>query len=71
MPVAMPFAEVLEIVDRLTLDEQNSLMAIVNRRLAEKRRQAIVDDVREASEDYRTGKCQPTTPEQLLKDVLS
>ncbi len=45
MERSQPFAEVLEAVDQLSRDEQETLVAIVQRRMAERGRKQLAADV--------------------------
>jgi hypothetical protein len=42
----MPFGEVLEAVDRLTPEEQEALAAMIHRRLAERGRKQLAEEIR-------------------------
>jgi hypothetical protein len=48
MERTQPFAAVLEAVDQLSSDEQKTLVAIVQRRMAERGRKPLAADVQEA-----------------------
>jgi hypothetical protein len=65
------FAEVLEAVGKLSLDEQQTLLVIVRHRLAEQGRKRLAQDVREAREEFAKGRCDPTTAKDLMKEILS
>jgi ribosome recycling factor len=65
------FAEILEAACELTLEEQEDLIGILQNRLRESRRATIVKDVRSATEEFAQGKCQPVTPLELMKEILS
>ena len=71
MPNAMPFAEVVEAVDQLSLDEQETLIALFHRRLAQAGRQRIVEEIREAEQEFEQNNCRPMTPEELMREILS
>ena len=64
------FRSVLEDADQLTLDEQETLVQVLRHRTAEQRRQQIIEDVREAEEEFRRGECQPTTVADLMAEIL-
>ncbi|MEX2175461.1 MAG: hypothetical protein WD872_13950 [Pirellulaceae bacterium] len=66
-----PFAEVVDAVGRLTPDEQETLVSIVQHRLTEERRRQIVADVQAAREELQAGVCRPATPDELLREILS
>jgi hypothetical protein len=67
----IPFGEVLEAVERLSAEEQEDLAAILRRRLAERGRKRMAQDVTEAREEFRRGECRRSTPDELIGEVLS
>ena len=66
-----PFADVLEAAGRLTLPEQEELVDILRRRTIALRREEIVKDVQEAEREFQEGGCRPTSPGELMKEILS
>ena len=68
---AMVFNEVLESADKLSLDEQETLMEVLHRRIIEHRRAELVKEIRDVQQEYQKGRCQPATPSELMKDILS
>ncbi len=71
MSQAVAFGDVLDAADRLTPDEQEALIEILHRRLAQAGRQRIVAEVREAQDEFATGQCQTVSPDDLMRDILS
>jgi predicted AAA+ superfamily ATPase len=67
----MSFGELLEAADQLTLEEQADLVEILSRRISERRRDELAEEIREAQQDYAAGKCRPATPAAILKNILS
>jgi len=65
------FAEIVESADQLPLEDQENLIIILQNRLRERRRAERVRDVQEAEQEFAEGKCQPVTPEQLMKEILA
>lgn len=65
------FAQVLEDIDQLSLDEQESLLRIVQSRLTESRREQLAKEIQQAHLEFEQGFCQPTTPDDLIKRALS
>jgi hypothetical protein len=61
MEQLMPFGEVLEAIDQLSLDEQATLLDIVQRRLAERGRKLLATEIQEARQEFATGRSQPAT----------
>jgi hypothetical protein len=70
MSQPMPFGDVLEAVDQLSPEDQESLVDIVSRRIAERSRKQLAFDVREARQEFAEGLCQPTTAEDLMNEIL-
>ena len=62
MTRALPFAEVLEAADHLSLDEQEELIAILHRRWAQAARQRLAAEIQEARQEFAEGRCLPATP---------
>ena len=71
MQIAVSFGEVLEAADRLSLEEQESLLDILQRRIIERRRAELAQDIREAREEFQQGHCQPATPTEIMEEILS
>lgn len=67
----VPFAEALEVVEQLSLDDKLALVDILNRRLAEEGRKRILADVRESRDEHQSGKCAPITTDDLMREILS
>lgn len=65
------FADILEAAEQLPLEDQEHLIHILQNRLRDRKRAALVRDVHEAQQEFAQGKCQPVTPEQLMKEILS
>jgi acetyl-CoA carboxylase beta subunit len=67
----MPLGEVLEVVDKLSLEEQEALVGILHRRLVERRREELAKEVQQAQQEFEAGQCQPVTPADLIKEIVS
>lgn len=65
----LPFAEVLEVADRLSPDEQEELIAILSKRLAEGARKRIASEIREARQEFEEHRCAPATPDDLMREI--
>lgn len=63
------FDRALESVERLALDEQEALVGVVHRRIAEARRAELVRDVAGARRDYRQGKVRRGTAKDLMAEL--
>jgi hypothetical protein len=71
MENVMPFGEVLEAVDKLSLEEQEALVGVLHRRLIERRREELAKDVQQAQQEFEAGQCRPGTAAELMKEIVS
>jgi hypothetical protein len=67
----MRFGDVLEAADQLSVDEQESLLEVLHRRIIERRREALANDIREAGQEYGAGECRASTPDEIVDEILS
>jgi hypothetical protein len=65
------FDELLEAVEGLPDDAQAELVDVIQRRLAERGRQRVVEEVRQARKEYAEGKCSVATPDALMREIES
>jgi hypothetical protein len=65
------FGEVLEVAGALPIEEQESLLEILHRRIIESRREAIAQDIREAETEFETGQSRPVTVDALMNEILT
>ena len=70
MPKALPFGEVLEGIEALSLEDQEILRDILHRRIIERRREELVHDVQQARQEFQAGDCRPVTPEELMNEIM-
>jgi hypothetical protein len=70
MTRVLPFGEVLEAADQLSQDEQEELIAILHRRLAQAARQRLAAEVQEARQEFAQGRCLPATPQEMMREIL-
>ena len=66
-----PFGEILEAADKLPIADQESLRDILAKRIIERRRDELSQEIREARKEYETGQCKPVTPNELMNELLS
>ncbi len=71
MEQPIPFGDVLEAVDKLSLEEQETLLDIVQRRIAERSRKILAAEIQEARQEFAEGRCRPATADDLMKEILS
>lgn len=70
MESVLAFGEVLEVVDKLSLEEKETLIEIVRRRIIERRREELAKEIQDAQEEFRAGHCRPVTPDELMSEIL-
>ena len=64
------FGEILEAADKLSLEEQEELIAVLSHRAAERRRDQLARDVRKARKEFKEGRIKPATPDDILSEIL-
>ncbi len=65
------FAEVLETIEKFTVDEKETLIDILQHRLREIKRQQIIESVNEAEREFEKGLCKPATADEIMREILS
>ncbi len=70
MERVLAFGEVLEVVDTMSLEEQETLIEVVHRRIIERRREELVKEVQDAQKEFQAGHCHPMTPDELMAEIL-
>jgi hypothetical protein len=65
------FGQVLEWADSLSLEEQESLVGVLQRRLREQHRAELVKAVKEARKEFKAGYCRPASPDDIIKKILA
>ena len=71
MAQVLPFGEVLDAADQLSQDEQEEMIGILHRRLALASRQRLIAGIKEARQEFSEGRCSPTTPDELMREIMS
>lgn len=71
MQTSLSFGAVLEAADILSLEEKETLVDILNHRIAEDNRQQVIEEVKEARLDFSSGACQEATVDELMQAILS
>jgi hypothetical protein len=70
MEKSTTFAEVLETVDRLSDEDQEVLVEIVRRRIAELGRKRLIGEALEAQREFTQGDCLPISADDLMSEIL-
>lgn len=71
MDAITSFGEILEAADHLTLEEQENLLSILNKRLIARRRAELAQNIREAYEEFKSGGSRAVTPDELIAEITS
>ena len=66
MPTTSTFDEVLDAIEHLPEQQQAQLVDVVRRRLAERGRQRIVADAREARAEHAAGKTKAMSIDEIV-----
>ncbi len=67
MTQAVNFNQILELIDKLSVDEQDELINIVHHRQIERRREEIATNITEAKQEYAQGKVFRGTVEEIIQ----
>ena len=65
------YGQVLDSIDALSEDQQESLLDIVRKRLAERRRATLIKSVGEAQKEFKSGKLRPVTSAEIMCKILA
>lgn len=63
------FHEIIEDVETLSPEDQESLIEIVHRRLIQQKRADLAADIAEARQDYKEGRVRRGTVDDLMKEL--
>ena len=64
------FADVLEAADGLSIDEQETLVEILSRRVIQLRRSESAKDIAAARKEFQSGGCRAADPDELIGEIL-
>ncbi len=67
----MRFDELLDAIESLPDDMQAELVEVIRRRLAERGRKRVIEDVEQARKEFVEGKCSLTTPDDAVREIRS
>ncbi len=65
------FAEVLETIETFSFDEKETLVDILQHRLAEYRRNQLLKDIKSSEKEFEKGLCKPMSVDEFMKEVMS
>jgi hypothetical protein len=64
------FADLLEAADRLSLEDQESIVEILHRRIVERRCEALAKEVHEGEAEFQAGAARPRSVQELMNEIL-
>lgn len=64
------FGDVLDAADALSIDEQETLVDILGRRVTELRRFELAKDIAAARQEFHNGGCSAADPDELMGEIL-
>ena len=67
---AVRFADLLEMIDRLPLEERESLLDVVRRRIADDERRRVAASICSAKREHSRGRSKVTNPDDLMREIL-
>jgi len=63
------YGQVVDSIEALPEAQQESLVELMQHRLAERRRDALIESVRAARSEFKSGKCRAATPAEIMRKV--
>jgi len=63
------FAHALDVIESLTVDEQEDVLEVMQRRLAERRRAELIATVKQSRKEFAAGKCKPASVAAIMRQV--
>ena len=63
------FADVLDAAEQLDADSQAELVAVLNRRLAERGRERVAATVAQARREFAAGQCQTMSAKEMVHEA--
>jgi hypothetical protein len=69
MAQTMQFNQILDMIDNLSVDEQEDLISIVRHRQIERRREEIANNIDQARQEYQQGKVFRGTVDDIIAEL--
>ena len=63
------FAQTLDAIESLPVDEQEDVLEVLQRRLAERRRAELIAIVKQSRKEFDAGKCKPASVAAIMRQV--
>ena len=65
------YGQVVDSIEALPDEQQESLVKLIQQRLAERHREALAKTVREARKEFKSGKLRPASPAAIMRKILA
>jgi hypothetical protein len=65
----MRFGEILDAADQLSIEEQETLVEVLHRRVVDLRREELASEIERARQEHEAGKCRPATAAEIVKTL--
>lgn len=62
-------SEIVDAADGLSVDEQISLLEILRRRVVERNRQQLLDEVKQSRDEFATGRAQAAAASDIINEA--
>jgi hypothetical protein len=63
------FAQTLDVIESLPVDEQEDVLEVMQRRLAERRRTDLVATVKQSRKEFAAGRCKPASVTAIMRQI--
>ncbi len=63
------FAQTLDAIESLPVVEQEDVLVVLQRRLAERRRAELIAIVKQSRKEFDAGKCKPATVAAIMRQA--
>ena len=63
------FAQTLDVIESLPVEEQEDVLEILQRRLVERRRVELIATVKQSRKEFAAGKCKPASVTAIMRQV--
>ncbi len=64
------FADVLDSVEQLSIDEKETLIQVLHHRISEARRMQILRDIRDGTAEFVAGQVKAANPADLVREIM-
>ncbi len=71
MSQVLAFGDVLDAADQLSAEDQQELIAILQRRLADAGRERLLANINQARREFAAGLCKPMTAAEIVREAQS